>query len=169
MSAFGGKGDMPNVQFPPKADISTAFGISVALLLVLRSANARREAAIAAAQAGEKTRQESSKQNARMVRDREVANLHLKAAQQEAWQRNVDIAAHNALVRQQRQARVQLLGEVIAGLEQMVAPRSPPEPAEPEVIYLKEYLKEDEWGSPHLADRNFNLKWWPKPRSQWPE
>jgi hypothetical protein len=64
-----------------------------------KHANARREAAIASAQARDKARQEISERNANEARQREIRDLHLKAAQHQAWQRNVETAARNAVVR----------------------------------------------------------------------
>jgi hypothetical protein len=85
---------------------------------------AQRAAAIAAAQSGQKAREESRKRYAEQARERELSQLRLRATQHEAWQRGLERSA-NLAVHQQRTRAV--LGE----LEAMINP--PPPPPEPEV------------------------------------
>jgi len=107
----------------------------------------RREAAIAAAAVREQEQRKRSVRIERDVRDRELANLRLQSAQQAAWQRHVEQAAHNAVAQQYRDT---LMGE----LEALINPPASPPESEPDVVYLDK----DEMGSPHLGDPDFNPK-----------
>jgi hypothetical protein len=87
---------------------------------------AQREEAIAVAREREKA---NARTSCCPSPQREIAALRLRATHQEAWQRNVDRAAANA-VHQQR--TLSLMGE----LDQMFSP-PPPEP-EPEIVYVED-------------------------------
>src|SRR5262249_31659732 len=104
-----------------------------------------------------KPRADSDGRLHQQVQARELADLRLQSTRHQAWQRNVDAAANNAIAVRQR---LTLLGE----LEKMLAPpASPPEP-EREIVYVSE----DEMGSPNLGDPDFNVKaWMKKPRRWW--
>ncbi len=95
---------------------------------------ARRQAAIAAAQARERanreTRERLDREARRRQREREIADLRLRTARQEAWQRNVERAARNAVVQQRQQA-------VIAALERTINPPPPRPESEREIIYVE--------------------------------
>lgn len=90
---------------------------------------AQREEAIAVAREREKANRETRERLAAQARNREIAALRLRATHQEAWQRNVDRAAANAV---QQQRTLSLMGE----LDQMFSP-PPPEP-EPEIVYVED-------------------------------
>jgi hypothetical protein len=125
-----------------------------------QAAKAERDAAIAAEAAREKAKieaRERSDRIARETRDREVRNLQLQVARHQSWQRDVDRAVTNRVHQQRTQA-------LLADLERAINP--PPPPPEPETEMI--YRSEDDWGSPHLGP-NFNVKWWSRPRSEWPD
>jgi len=98
------------------------------------AAVAEREAAIAAAQEREKAQREfrerSDRDARRHQREREIADLRLRAARQEAWQRSTETAARNAVVQRQRQVVIDVLDRIV---------NLPPAP-EPvtEVVYVSE-------------------------------
>jgi len=119
---------------------------------------ARREAAIAAEAARRKAQADARERYTREAREREIADLRLRTRRQEAWQRNVEIAARNAMAYQARQT---LMNEI----EALVCPPAPP--PQPENTTEIVYLSEDEAGSPHLGDRDFNPKAWMKKPRPW--
>jgi hypothetical protein len=78
----------------------------------------------------------------------------LQSARQQAWQRDVDAAARNAVAIRQRQA-------LLADVERHFNP--PPPSPEPTVVYV-----EAAEGSDQLGTSDFNPKlWMQKPRSWW--
>jgi hypothetical protein len=117
---------------------------------------ARHEAALAQAEENRLARLARQQRITAEVREREIADLRLQSTRHQAWQRNVDAAARNAIAYKQRQT---LLGE----LEKMLSPPAPPPPPEAEQIV---YVSEDE-GSPDLGDRDFNVKAWMKKSRPW--
>jgi hypothetical protein len=122
-----------------------------------QEAIARHEAAIEQAEANRKARLERQEQISRQVRERELADLRFQSTQHRAWQNNVENAARNAVAVRQRQA-------LIADIESHFNPPPPP----PEPITEVVVVSEEEAGSPHLGDRDFNAKlWMQKPRRWW--
>jgi len=113
---------------------------------------ARHEAALEQAEHNRKLRLERQEQIARQVQQREIADLRFQSAQHQAWQRDVDNAAHRAVAVRRQQA-------LLADVERHFDP--PPPPPEPEVIYV-----EAAEGSDQLGDRDFSVDaWMQKPRS----
>ena len=111
----------------------------------------RAEAALEQAERNRVARLALQERQRERDREQQLVGLQIRAKQQEVWASNVEAAAHAALAQRYRNT---LMGE----LENMLCP-PPPEPQNvTEIIYTSE----DEAGSPHLGDRDFNPKLWTK-------
>jgi hypothetical protein len=118
-----------------------------------QEAAARAEQAAELAERNRVARLELQQRQCEQDLERRLVGLQIRAKQQEAWQNNVENAARIGFAQRQRTT---LLGE----LEKMLSPPAPP--LEPENVTEIVYVSEDEAGSPHLGDRDFNPKLWAK-------
>jgi hypothetical protein len=114
---------------------------------------ARHEAALEQQEANRKARLALQERQRERDRDQQLVGLQIRAKQQEVWQSSVENAARIGLG---QRARTTLLGE----LEKMLTPPAPP--SESNNVTEIVYVSEDEAGSPHLGDRDFNPKLWTK-------
>jgi primosomal protein N' len=106
---------------------------------------ARLETDVANAQAREKARLELRERADRQAREREIADLRIKAMAAQGWMTNVERAVQNAEVQRQRQA-------LIDDLERSINPPPPAPELEPKVVVISE----NDFGSSHLGDSDFN-------------
>jgi hypothetical protein len=114
---------------------------------------AEQERRIAQVEANRKARLERAAEIERRKREVELRNLQIKVQQQSWWQQSVENAARVHEAQQRLAARLALIDDW--------TPKPPPEPENlTEIVYLPE----DEAGSPHLGDPNFNPKLWATPR-----
>jgi hypothetical protein len=115
---------------------------------------ARAEQAAEIAESNRRLRLERQERINRDVQQRELADLRIRSAAHEGWQRGVENAARNAVRQRYTQ---ELMGE----LDALTNPPQPATPPEPEVIETVE-------GSDQLGTSDFNPKlWMQKPRSWW--
>jgi hypothetical protein len=115
-------------------------------------AMARHEAALEQAERNRVTRLEHQAQIALDANRRELADLRFQSAQHQAWQRNVDNAARNAIAYRQRET-------LMSELDALVTPPPPPEPT---VVYVEAAEGSDQLGTP-----DFNPKLWMQKSRPW--
>jgi hypothetical protein len=114
---------------------------------------ARHEAAIERAEVNRKARLERSAEIERQTREIELRDLQTRDRLHQVWQTGVQNAVRQTIAANQQTS-------LMAELEKMLTPPAPP--PEPENVTEIIYTSEDEAGSPHLGDRDFNPKLWTK-------
>jgi hypothetical protein len=114
---------------------------------------AKRQAAIAAAERNERLRDEMDRRNARYARDKTLTGLLDHAIEQRQYRANFTKSATNAAARKR----------LSTALDNAIAIKYPPPTPEPAVVVVSEDDGSSDFGSP-----NFDVaKWSKKPRSWW--
>jgi len=98
-------------------------------------AAARHEQALALAEQNRKARLERQEAISRQTREREITDLRLQSIRHQAWQRDVEIAARNAIAYRQRET-------LMSELDALVSPPPPQPSPEPEVINVEQPAEE---------------------------